>query len=100
MRRCVIVFVALLAALSLAGCKAPLDLPESFVKLEDSRGYGFRAVTGDDARLWVREFSEPTEADVSFWADNLRRDFVEQRGFELVGEGDVDNAAGDTGPDA
>lgn len=84
-------------AAALAGaCQAPLTLPDSFVELADA-GSGYRAVTSDDARLWVRELHESTEADVEFWAENLRRDFVEQRGHELVAEGEIDNAAGQTG---
>lgn len=87
---------ALLSVVLLGGCKAPLTLPESFVELEDG-GQGFRAVTSDDARLWVRTIAEPTEADVGFWVDNLRRDFVEQRGFELIGSGDVEDVSGNKG---
>lgn len=83
-------------ALALAACAAPIGLPESFVHLRDG-ATGYRAITNDDARLWVRKFVDPTEAGVEFWAGTLERDFVEQRGYQKVDEGVVKNQAGENG---
>ncbi|MCK5945384.1 MAG: hypothetical protein KAI24_25565 [Planctomycetes bacterium] len=85
---------ALLALL--AGCATPITLPDTFVQLRDA-GEGFRAITSDDARVWVRHLYEPTEGDVAFWADTLERDFVEERGYELVAEGEVPRRDGKVG---
>lgn len=87
-----IVTLALLAG----GCSLPIELSEDFVQLRDA-GQGFRAVTSDDARVWVREFYDPTDGDVSFWIGTLKNDFVDQRGYELVAEGEVQNGDGEAG---
>jgi len=84
------------ALLLAAACSTPIKLPSSFVQLRDD-GEGFRAVTSDDARVWVRRMYEPTLGDIAFWAETLKRDFVDERGYELVGEGEAANAAGETG---
>jgi hypothetical protein len=79
-----------------AGCAAPIRLPGSFVELRDA-GEGFRAVTSDDARVWVRRIYEPTSGDVSFWAETLKKDFVDERGYQFVAEGDAVKEGGDGG---
>ena len=81
---------------ALGACATPIDLPDSFVELQDN-GQGFRAVTSDDARVWVRELYDSTEASVDFWTETLRRDFVDGRGYELRGEGEVLDRDGDSG---
>lgn len=83
-------------AFGLGACATPIELPQSFVHLRDG-GAGYRAITNDDARLWVRTFKDPTEAGVEFWAGTLERDLVEQRGYEKVGDSIVKNRAGDEG---
>lgn len=80
--------------LVLAGCATPLDLPTGFVKVA---GPDFRAVTADDARLWVRELHDGTAADLDFWAQSLHGDFTERRGYELVAQGDVEDVSGTAG---
>jgi hypothetical protein len=79
-----------------AACAAPMQAPKDFVVLRDA-GEGWRAVTSDGARLRVRDLADRTPATAEFWADTLRRDLVEQRGYELVGSGEVKNAAGADG---
>ena len=78
-----------------AAVTEPIDLPAAFVHLRDS-GVGFRALTSDDARLWVREWKDPTEASAQFWADMLQQDLV-QRGYERKGGGEAKDQAGRTG---
>ncbi len=80
--------------LALVGCAAPIELPPQFLVLQ---GDTFRAVTGDDARLWVRDFEEPNVASLEFWGEALRYDLCEQRGYELVGRGEVRSRGGDLG---
>jgi hypothetical protein len=87
----------LLVLLFATACAAPMQLPQEFVELNDP-GEGFRAVTSDDGRLRLRDVSDPTDGGTAeFWADSLRRDLVEQRGYEEVSSGDVKNADGGTG---
>jgi hypothetical protein len=80
----------------LAACAAPMQAPPLFVELRDAGG-GFRAVTSDDARLWVRDFRDPTTASIEFWAEALRQDFVQQRGYQWVDSGEVKNQEGAVG---
>ncbi|MFK7739748.1 MAG: hypothetical protein AB8H80_05445 [Planctomycetota bacterium] len=84
---------------ALGACHAPMELPAGFVELRDMRGEnaGFRAVTSDDARLWLRDLYEPTDGGVDFWIESLRRDFVEQRGHLVVDAGEVDDHHGQKG---
>ena len=87
----------LLTLLLFAACAAPMKLPQDFVELKDA-GEGYRAVTSDDARLRVRDTADPTDGGTAeFWADSLRRDLVEQRGYEQVAAGEVKNADGGDG---
>jgi len=86
----------LVLTFGMAACAVPIEAPNSFVKLRD-HGEGYRATTNDDARLWVREMWDATEADVEFWAGALERDFVEQRGYERVDGGSVKNIDGNEG---
>ena len=79
-----------------AACAAPMTLPKEFVELKDAGG-GWRAVTSDDARLRVTDHKDPTEGGIEFWAETLRLDLVNQRGYQQVGTGEVKNAAGTTG---
>jgi hypothetical protein len=89
--------VVVFAALALLGaCKVPMDTPANFVELRDG-GDGWRAVTSDGARLRVRDLHDSTRATAQFWADTLRTDLVQQRGYELVASGEVANQAGGSG---
>lgn len=87
---------AVVALLLATACSTPIRLPGSFVQLRDA-GEGFRAVTSDDARVWVRRMFEPTEGDVDFWSETLKKDFVDQRGYELVDEGTTKKSDGAEG---
>ena len=67
-----------------------MTLPSGFVRLEDAAE--FRAVTSDRGKLWLRDFRDPDRADLAFCADSMRHDLVEQRGYELIAEGEVRDA--------
>jgi len=83
-------------AFAAAACAVPITLPAEFVQLRDA-GDGYRAVTSDGARVWVRELWDPTDAGAEFWADSVRADLVGRRGYELVDEGEVQSGDGDAG---
>jgi hypothetical protein len=67
-----------------AGCVS-MELPEPFVVLEKGTSE-LKAVTPDDARVWVRERSVSENAKLAFWAEVLRNEFVTNRGYTLVEE--------------
>lgn len=78
-----------------AGCATQIDLPKDFLQLSD--GVQFQAVTGDDARVWIRDFEDPDAASREFWAQAVEYDFVQQRGYELIAKGEVKNRSGAAG---
>ncbi|MCC6673068.1 MAG: hypothetical protein IT458_18530 [Planctomycetes bacterium] len=91
LRRC----LALLLPVLLAGCTSlGMDLPEGFLRLHAS---GWRAVSADDARLWVREFDDPERGTLAFWAATLTEEFTRNRGYAPVGASEVQDKAGRTG---
>src|SRR5690606_2374573 len=82
----VLMRAALLCALLAlaASCSVTMDLPQDFLRLETTGD--LKAVSGDDARIWVREFETPDEAPLAFWVEALRHDLVQQRGYDLIAE--------------
>jgi len=62
-----------------------MDLPDDFLQLRTGP-HEFKATTPDDARLWVRQFDDPDEGGLEFWAKALWTDCVESRGYTVVGE--------------
>ena len=94
MSRCTTTLLFLLAAIA-GGCAAPIRLPKDFLVLDAKSGY--QAVTGDDARVWIREFDDPNEASLSFWAKAVEHEFTQQRGYDLVAKGTVKNRRGHEG---
>ena len=78
-----------------AACATPIQLPKDYLELRGRDG--FQAVTGDDARVWIREFETRERAPLTFWATALEHDFVEQRGYDLVERGEVKNRNGRAG---
>jgi hypothetical protein len=83
------------ALLSCAGCGTTMTLPKDFLQLQEASDY--RAVTVDDARLWVRKFKDPDEGELDFWAKSLQHDLVEQRGYEPTGSGETKDGSGHAG---
>jgi hypothetical protein len=95
-RRGAVAIAAIAGFAMLGACRsAPMQLPAGFVELRDA-GEGWRAITSDGARLRVRALDDPSIAPAQFWIDTLRADLV-QRGYELIGSGEVKNAAGGDG---
>jgi hypothetical protein len=88
---------AALAVLALfaQACSISMRLPKDFLRLEH-RG-DLQAVTGDDARIWAREFEDENEAPLPFWAAAVEHDLVQQRGYELIAKGDIEGKRGTGG---
>src|SRR5690606_34286349 len=70
--------------LSALGCRLTMTPPESFLVLQ-TEGTQIKAMTADDARLWVREITEPQEGDLEFWSAALHQDLL-ARGYRALGE--------------
>jgi hypothetical protein len=74
-----------------------MQLPEDFLVLEEGIG-SFRAVTADEAKVWVRDFSpEARDGTLTFWRDALKKDFTENRGYVVLEENDTKDGAGRKG---
>jgi hypothetical protein len=76
-----------LAAPLFCGCIS-MEVPKDFLVLEKGTS-SFKAVSPEEARIWVRKFKDPLEGDLTFWSGVLRQDFVTNRGYTLVEERDV-----------
>lgn len=80
--------------LALAACALPIQVPADFAQQRNG-GSDFVAATADEAVLRVREVDDPTVgSDAKFWAETLRNEFVEQRGYVEVARGAVADGAG------
>jgi len=89
---------ALLIATScglLSGCLT-LDVPARFLVVE-KRSSEIRAMSPDEARIWVREFTDENRGDLEFWSEALREEFVENRGYTALEEEATTDAAGRAG---
>lgn len=85
--------LVLVAAVSV-GCTV-VELPKAFLPLQPhTSAADYRAVTGDNASFWMREFTEVQAGSLEFWAEALEYDFVQQRGYQVVGKGDLTSSAG------
>jgi hypothetical protein len=73
-----------------------METPPGFLVLTKDRRE-VKAITPDEARLWVREFDDPHEATLAFWGETLRNELVKNRGYVLIGERRVSDQAGREG---
>jgi hypothetical protein len=73
-----------------------MDLPPDFLQLETG-GFELKAITPDDARLWVREFEDRDQGALQFWASSLKVDFEDNRGYSLVEESEIRDDRGREG---
>ncbi len=82
-------------ALALSGCLS-IETPEEFLLLEESSDE-LKLITPDEAKLWVREFADDDRGDLDFWVAALQADFVDNRGYTLLEDGALQDAAGRDG---
>lgn len=76
-------YLGLVLFLGLGACaRLSMELPHGFLQLETPRSE-FKATTPDDARLWVRQFTDRDQGDLSFWAETLKLDLIDNRGYVL-----------------
>jgi hypothetical protein len=60
-----------------------LSIPEGFLVVDRKRKE-VKAVTSNDAKLWVRELAVSKNGSIRFWADALVNHLVTNRGYELI----------------
>ena len=82
------VATALLSAL-LTGCLS-IEAPDRFVVTSASSSQ-LKAISTDDAVLWVRQFADPAEGDLEFWYEALKNDLVDNRGYTVLDEKPVED---------
>jgi hypothetical protein len=81
---------------SLPACLT-MKLGDDFLQLE-SVPHSYRAVTADEAKVWVREFfPEQTRGNLDFWREALSEDFEHNRGYVLLDEREVKDGRGREG---
>ena len=88
-----------IAALVASGCRLPMDVPSKFLVL-DRRAHEIRAMSPDQARLLVRDLGDAKEGDLTFWSEALKNEFQGNRGYVLVQERKVKDAAGRDGAES
>lgn len=86
----------LVAGLLLGSGCISMQVPDRFLVI-DRGTRQLKAITPDEAKLWVRDFDDEAEGDLGFWAEALRTDLVETRGYVLVSEGRCEDAGGNEG---
>jgi hypothetical protein len=88
--------LSLLASLPfLAGCMS-MEVPQEFLVIE-SGSSELKALSADDAKIWVKQFSDSHQGDLSFWSDALKNDLVDNRGYTLLEEGTATDGTGTEG---
>lgn len=85
--------------LASAGCRLPMEMPSKFIAI-DRGAHEIRAMSPDGARLSVLDLGDAKEGDLSFWSEALRNDFQGNRGYVLVEERKVVDAAGREGAES
>jgi hypothetical protein len=73
-----------------------MEVPKAFIVTAQGTDE-LKAVSADDAQIWVRTFDEPHEGSLAFWTDALRNDFVDNRGYTLIEEGTTQDGDGHEG---
>ena len=73
--------------------RPPLDTPDGFMTIADSR-HELWAIAADNAAVHYREFDVPGDSDLKFWSRAVSTHLVDHRGFRLLDEADVERGAG------
>ncbi|MCX8037852.1 MAG: hypothetical protein N3D11_12545 [Candidatus Sumerlaeia bacterium] len=78
------------------GCVFRMTTPENFVRVKQSiwTPSAFHALTPQEDKLLVRHFTSGEKQTLKFWADTLRNNLVEERGYTLREEGEFKTDAG------
>ena len=88
-------FLAIAVALLGTSC-VTMQVPKDFLVVDKGIGE-LKAVTPEDAKLWVRTFDDPDGGDLAFWSKTLKNDLTKNRGYLLVGEEPIKDKQGREG---
>ena len=94
MRR--ILFTLALPAL-ICSCGWPIKTPNGFAVLENPRPFAYHAVSDDGCHIAVEHMKGAEGADLRYWANSLKRQLVEIRGYKLVEETGFTTESGSDG---
>lgn len=79
-----------------AGCTTTIQVPDRFLVTENWCGE-LRALTPEESKLWIREFTDEDKGSLAFWGEALKADLVKSRGYTLIESVPVKDAAGREG---
>ncbi|MEM7233131.1 MAG: hypothetical protein AAF517_13195 [Planctomycetota bacterium] len=69
-------------ATTLVSCLS-MQTPDKFLITREGWSE-LKALTPDDAKLWVREFKDDKRGDLDFWSEALREEFETHRGYVIL----------------
>lgn len=78
----------LMASLGVGGCVTTMTPPERFLIVDQEEG-SLRALTPEDSKIIVREFSDDSRGSLAFWGDALKADLLKNRGYLLIEESTI-----------
>jgi len=88
------IVACLCGLMALMGCATfRVPTPENFAKVKSSTER-LGALTPQEDKLLVRHFVVPDRQPLKFWSDTVRNNFVEERGYTPVSEGEFKTDAG------
>ena len=87
--------LALAAVLASSAC-VTMQPPDRFLVVDEGGTY-LKAITPEESKLWLRDFPDADKGGLAFWRDALKADLKDNRGYVVVSEGEVKDAAGTPG---
>jgi hypothetical protein len=88
--------LVLALATTMASSCITMQVPERFLVV-DSGGSHLKAITPEESKLWLRDFDDGDRGGLAFWRDALRADLKDNRGYVVISEAEVKDAAGTPG---
>jgi len=73
-----------------------MKIPDGFIMVERDRDQ-IKAISPDEAKLYLRRFEVTKRADLAFWSEALKNHLVEHRGYVLLEERPVTDPKGHVG---
>ena len=88
-------FCVVAAGLFGSGCLT-MTTPDRFLVVERGPGV-LRAITPEESKIWARDFDDDTKASLTFWKDALKADLIQNRGYTLINESQLQDGGGRQG---
>ena len=99
MRRCLLAFALVLAALSTAACGKPFDVKTApgFVELKNQVEFDWRATTPEGVVVGIRVVEDEKRGDLGFWTQAITLQLRDVSGYALLESADTASADGTKG---